>query len=181
MQLSQPPRAVQAVAPLPDRSVGGWFVLHTKSRQERTLSADLAAMCIHHFLPLIPVDRYVGSRKAKAWTPLFPGYVFLRGSLEEAYQADRTKRVARIIRVSDQTRLDAELVNLHRVLVGDGELDPYPFLRSGTRVIVRAGPFRGVQGLVESRVSWNRLILQIDLLGTAVGLQIDASLLDLIE
>jgi transcription antitermination factor NusG len=45
-------------------------------------------------------------------------------------------------------------------------------------VEVRAGPFRGLQGVIDSRSKLNRLILQIDMLGRAVSLEIDAALLE---
>jgi transcription antitermination factor NusG len=51
-------------------------------------------------------------------------------------------------------------------------------LKKGVRVEVRSGPFRGLQGVIEGRASANRLILQVDLLGRAVSLEIDPTLLD---
>jgi transcriptional antiterminator RfaH len=155
-----------------------WHVLHTKSWQERALADTLGAMRISHFLPLVRQSRYHGKRKVISDIPLFPGYVFVLGSLDETYEADRTKRVARIIPVADQEQLDGELRNLHLALARDAELVPYPFLKQGMRVEVRAGPFRGLQGVIESRAQAHRLILKVEMLGTAATMQIDAALLD---
>src|SRR4051812_29215303 len=80
-------------ASIPVSMAAQWHVLHTKSRQEKILCADLQAMNIAHYLPLVKCVRYYGKRKANIEMPLFPGYVFLMGSLDEAYQADRTKRI----------------------------------------------------------------------------------------
>src|SRR5688500_10118078 len=88
-----------------------WHVLHVKSRQEKALTADLRALSIPHFLPLVRQVKFHGGRKVTVETPLFPGYVFLRGTVDEAYQADRTRRVAGIIKVADQKHLDWELRN----------------------------------------------------------------------
>src|SRR2546423_11025939 len=98
-----------ARASLPDCA---WFVLHTKSRQEKILSQDLGSRDIRSFVPLVQKAKYYGKRKRITEEPLFPGYVFLLGTLEQAYSADRTKRVANIIKVSNQDRIDWELVNL---------------------------------------------------------------------
>jgi transcription antitermination factor NusG len=155
-----------------------WFVLHTRSRQEKALIADLGAMGVAHFLPLITQARYFGNRKLHVELPLFPSYVFVRGSLEQVYLADRTKRLVSIIRVPNQHQLNWELRNLHLALANQVVLDPYPMLRAGVRVEVRAGPLRGLQGVVESRVRANRLILQIEMLGQAVSVEVEASLLD---
>ena len=154
-----------------------WHVLHTKSRQEKILAGELGAMGIAFYLPLVRRVRYYGPRKAVVEEPLFPGYVFLLGTLDQAYTADRTKRVAGIIRVNDQRRLDWELQNLQTVLASPVALDPFPFLKKGARVQVREGPLQGLQGIVDER-SNNRLVLQVETLGQAVSLEIDAGLLD---
>jgi transcription antitermination factor NusG len=158
-----------------------WHVLHTRSRQEKALSADLNALGVPHFLPLLQETRYHGRRKVVLDSPLFPGYLFLRGTIDDAYRADRTRRVAQVIVVADQEKLDWELLNLRAVLAQKVPLDPYPILQKGLRVEVRSGPFRGVQGLIEDKPRPNRLILQVDLLGKAVSLEIDGALLDLLS
>lgn len=76
----------------PDESAGQWYVLHTKSRQEKALAQTLEASGVAYFLPLVTRTRFYGRRKATVVMPLFPSYVFLRGELEDAYFADRTKR-----------------------------------------------------------------------------------------
>lgn len=166
-------------SPLPE--AGDWFVLHTRSRQEKILAADLAAMNIGCYLPLVGHVRFYGRRKANVDLPLFTGYLFLRGSLEDAYRADRTKRVAQIIPVSDQRKLHWELANIHMAISAQAPLDPYPYLVVGTRVEVRSGPFRGLQGVIENRSRLTRLILNVEILGRAVSLEIDGSLLDPVE
>ncbi len=157
---------------------GLWHLLHTKSRQEKLLSDELRTLGVAHFLPLVKQVRRHGTRKVKVELPLFPGYIFLRGPIDDAYQANRTRRVAQIIEVADQQRLDWELVNLHRALTTGVSLDPFPFLKKGVRVEVRSGPLAGLQGLVEERLADNRLVLQINMLGRAVSVQVDGSLLD---
>lgn len=161
---------------------GDWFVLHTKSRQEKILAADLSAMDIPHFLPLARQYRQYGGRRVTIEEPLFPGYLFLRGTRDHAFAADRTKRVARIIPVSDQKRLEWELSNLHRALGSDCPFAPYPYLRKGVRVEVASGPLMGLQGVIEDRSGRaNRLILQVDMLGSAVSLEVDGALLEPID
>src|SRR5262245_55016761 len=88
---------------------GDWRVVHTKSRQEKALAEYLEGRGIDHYLPLVRRVRYYGRRKFVVATPLFPGYLFLRGGLEEAYAADRTDRVVRVIPVANQEQLDADL------------------------------------------------------------------------
>lgn len=169
-------RVIDPTPPLP--ATGDWFVLHTRSRQEKILAAEMAAVNIACYLPLVERVRTQGARKVSVSLPLFPGYVFLRGTREQAFVADRTKRVANIISVPDQNHFEWELENLHTALSHRVPLDPFPYLSEGVRVEVRSGPMRGLQGIVESRKSMDRLILQIDMLGRAMSMEIDAALLD---
>jgi transcription antitermination factor NusG len=155
-----------------------WHVLQTKSRQEKALAADLVAMKIAHFLPLRRSTRTYGRRKQVNDLPLFSGYLFLRGSLDDAYLADRTGRVAKIIAVPDQGTLDWELRNLKKALDTGVELDPYPYIRAGAMVEVKSGPMRGLQGFVENRTAGERIIIRIQTLGQAVSMEIDGALLE---
>jgi transcription antitermination factor NusG len=158
-----------------------WHVLHVRSRQEKALSDDLAAMRIAHYLPLVSRMKHHGSRRVTVEMPLFPGYLFLRGTLEEAYGADRTKRVAHILYVSDQKQMEWELRNLRLALSKEAALDPYPYFKKGVRVEVRSGPFRGLQGVIEDRLKTDRLVLCVEMLGRAASLEIDGALLEPLE
>lgn len=173
--------SVRELTEWPAAEVGDWFVLRTRARQEKILAQDLAARSIFCFLPLIRTVRYYGEHKARVEVPLFAGYLFLRGSVDDAYTADRTQRVAQIIDVADQSRLDAELRSLYLALRNVTTLDPYPYLKQGVHVEVRSGPFRGIQGVVESRARMNLLVLQVEMLGRAVSLEIDPALLEVID
>jgi transcription termination/antitermination protein NusG len=159
-----------------------WRVLHTKPRQEKSLADDLISRGIEHYLPLQLAVHQYGARRQKVELPLFPGYVFLRGTMDEAYFADRTKRVARILRVVDQSQFEWEIRNLRLALEGQATLNPFPRLVRGVRVEVRYGPLRGLQGIVEDRAEHStRLILQIEMLGRAVSLDIDGSMVERID
>lgn len=172
------PLAASAPLQLPLPAEGDWFVLHTRSRQEKVLLADLIAMHIGVYLPLSRQVKFHGKKKVRTAMPVFPGYVFLRGSVEQAYQADRTKRVVNIIKVADQRTLDEQIRQIHLALTREAPLDPYPYLTKGVPVEVTGGPFRGLRGVVEDRTTMDRLILKIDMLGRALSLEIEGSLLE---
>jgi transcription antitermination factor NusG len=177
------PASVAFEAPhrFPESDAGDWFVLHTKSRQEKAIAETLSAMGIAHFLPFIKRVRYYGRRKFTVEFPLFPGYVFLRGTRSEAFESNRTHRVANVLSVHDQERLDFDLRNLFRAIEINAPLDPYAGLIRGRHVVIRSGPFRGIHGIVDERTRADRLILQINFLGRAAALETDAALLDPVD
>ena len=167
--------------PLPGAEYGDWFVLRTRARQEKILASQLTAMSVPAFLPLIKTVRFYAGTKALVELPLFPGYVFLRGTKDDAYVADRTRRVAQVITVTNQHRLETELRSLHLALQGRVPLDPYPGLKKGVWVEIRSGPLRGIRGLIEDKSRANLLIRQVEILGRGVSLEVDGSLLDVID
>ena len=169
--------AVFADAPMDAK----WFVLHTRSRQEKAVADSLAAMKVWHFLPLVKHIRVYGKRKTCVTLPLLAGYVFMKGQPADAYGLDRSDRLANIIAVTDQARLEWELSNIRTALEADVPLDPYPYLKKGIRVAVRSGPLRGMQGIIEDRTKISRLILQVDMLGRAVSLEMDGAILEPLE
>src|SRR6185369_4307656 len=144
-----------------------WSVLHVKARQEKAVAAVLAKVGIPHFLPLVSRVRFYGHRRRVVEATVFPSYVFVRGTPEEAFFANSTRRVARVIAVADQERMERDIRQIQSVLELGGELDACPFLKQGMPVRVVAGPFKGVEGLVEERRGWDRLILQVHTLGRA--------------
>jgi transcription antitermination factor NusG len=167
--------------PFAPEAIGSWFLLRTRSRQEKVIANDLAARGVLHFLPLMSSVRYYGHRKSVVEVPLFPGYVFLRGQADDAYAADRAGRLAQIMPIANQQRVHDELLNIAFALANKAELSQYPYLYKGVRVEVRSGPFRGLRGVIEDPGRRNRLILQVEILGRGVSLEVDAALLDVIE
>jgi transcription antitermination factor NusG len=161
-----------------DPSTSRWIVLHTRSRQEKAVSELLEANGVETFLPLVNKVRFYGHRKRSVELPLFPSYLFLWGPLEAIYPAIASKRAVGAVRTENQDALDRELLNLRIALESGAGLDPYPFLERGRPVRVTAGPFKGIEGVVEDRRSIDRLVLQIHTLGRATALEIDPSILE---
>jgi transcription antitermination factor NusG len=154
-----------------------WYIIRTRSRQEKQLAADLEARRICCFLPLVAEVRYHGRRKARVIVPLFPGYLFIMGTREEAFTADRSDRSAQLIEVLNQERLHDELTAIVRILQTGGSLAPCDPLVRGTVVEVSAGPFKGIRGTVDMNLRDNRFVLNVDMIGKAAVLEIDRDLL----
>ena len=161
-----------------EREARRWRVLHVRAQQEKVLAKEMGVMSIEHFLPLNNETRRAGRKKVRVQTPVFPGYLFINSTLDEAYRVDRTKRVVNILNVANQEQLAWELANLRKALQQKAPLRQHAFLKKGKRVSIRSGPFEGLEGVVEDRANSGRLILQVQVLGKATSLEIDMSLLD---
>ncbi len=188
--ISTVPRASADAWLSPTRPNGGvrsrttkkrWYVLQTRSRHEKVVARALHAAGVEHYLPLIEQVKYHGHRKRVVSKPMFSTYLFLRGSVDATYFALSTRRVAKVIPVSDQARLVHELSQIRQVVDLGGELDLYEYLTRGRHVRVTAGPFRDIEGIVEDRPRPSRLVLQVEALGRAMSLEIDASILEPVD
>ena len=156
-------------------------VVQTKPRQEKALAQQMNRMGLWSVLPLVHTVRYYGRRKARVKLPLCPGYLFMRGDLDDAYRADRTGRVVTLVPVPDQDQLEEELWSIWMVLEGGGIPEPCHRIRRGTWVEVTSGPFVGVRGVVDEERAPDRLVLRVDLIGGAADLEIDRALLSRID
>jgi transcription antitermination factor NusG len=175
--------SVAAVVPLApvDVLVGRWWVIHTKSRMEKALAADLERLKIGHYLPLLQTRRRYGGRVFDMSLPLFPGYLFLCGQEDDRYATLMTHRAAQVIPVVDQERLKHELRQVYRVTISDEPVDLYPGLRAGQRCRIASGSLQGIEGVVIRRRGLCRVYLGVEVLGQSAELEIDPALLEIID
>ncbi len=160
---------------------GVWQVAHTKSRNEKALAWQMQKKNIRYFLPMAEKVYRKSRRVMRSMLPLFSGYVFFCGDDNARLEVLKTNRTAQIIQVKDQQRLIADLIPIEKALTAGQELLPYNFIKAGQRCRVIAGPLMGTEGFVAHDQSKTRLVLQVDILGKATCLEIDASLLEIID
>jgi transcription antitermination factor NusG len=158
-----------------------WHVFQTRPRQEKVVAELLSGGGVEPFLPVVRRVMHYGHRRRIAEIPLFSGYLFVLGALEQAYAALAGRRAVRRLAVTDPARLAHELAQIRRAMRGDAGFSPYRYLEQGMRVRVASGPFKDVEGVVDRGVDDGRLVLQVQTLGRATSLEIDACLLVRIE
>ena len=169
----------------PDSSIkdfqGTWWVAHTKSRNEKALAWQMQKKNISYFLPLAEKVYKKSRRVLRSMLPLFSGYVFFCGSESDRLEVLKTNRVASILNVKDPQHLVVELLPIEKALTSGINLAPYSYIKAGQLCKVIAGPLMGTEGLVVSDQNKTRLILQVDILGKATCLEIDAALLEIVQ
>ena len=149
-----------------------WGVAHVKSRAEKALARHLGALGIPFYLPLGERQARRGGRRFVSYIPFFPGYVFLRGSAASRACAVRDDLVVRMLDVSDQALLDAELVQLDDLQKAGVPLVPFPWLGPGDPVRIQEGPFRGYLGVIAREKGTQRLIVSVSILRRSVAVEL---------
>ncbi|MHC4425377.1 MAG: transcription termination/antitermination NusG family protein [Planctomycetota bacterium] len=161
--------------------VGEWWVVHTKSRNEKALAHDLIRRKISYFLPMSWKVRRRSRRTIRSLLPLFGGYLFCCGEENERVELWRTDRVANLIEVKDQQRLLRELLQIEQALRAGAPLTPHKYLKAGQKCRVVAGPLLGLHGVVARTRGAARLVLQVDMLGQAASVEIDVDMIETVD
>ena len=161
--------------------VGLWWVVHTKSRNEKALAHDLIGKGISYFLPMNWKVRHQKGRKIRSLLPLFGGYLFFCGDENQRVELLRTNRVANLIKVDNQEKLVRELLQLEQAYRAGVDLAPHKYIKAGQRCRVTAGPLADLQGITIKTKGTTRLVLRIDMLGQAASVEIDTDTIEIID
>lgn len=172
------PRVAETAAPA---TAGAWHALWTHSHCEQLACDGLQQKGFTAFLPKVNVwSRRRGVRRLIP-TPLFPGYLFLRHTMDKAAYIEVTKvrGVARILgeRWDRLTTIpEDEIRAIEAVTVSRQPVLPYPYLKEGQRARIISGPLAGIEGiLVERRPKHGLLVLSVHLLQRSVAIVMDGT------
>jgi transcriptional antiterminator RfaH len=156
----------------------GWWLAHTRPRQEKAVAADLFALSVGFYLPLLTRKSLTRGRPRMARVPLFPGYVFVFGSEEDRLSALKTNRLLTVQYVPDGERLRKDLVQFWELIAAGARLTRESRLTAGERVRIKAGPFRDTEGVVLRRNGKTELLVAIDFLRQGASLEVDECMLE---
>jgi transcription antitermination factor NusG len=155
-----------------------WWVAHTRSRQEKALARYLLPLGVPFYLPQREKTIRRKSRTLVSHLPLFPGYVFFRGSLGERQAALRSRLLVQVLEVPNQPLLHRELAQLYVLQQSGATFVPYEEFRSGDPVRVMEGPFQGYSGVVIRPKARLRLMVSITMLRKTVAVELDREVLE---
>ncbi|WP_291318774.1 transcription termination/antitermination NusG family protein [Desulfonatronospira sp.] len=153
---------------------GQWRIARTKSRREKILAEFLVHSDIGYYLPMIK-KRQPGQKRVRySLAPIFSGYLFFKASDLQRHQAFKSNHIAGVIDIVDEMQLLKDLEQVQRAISLDAPVYPYDFVRKGDVVLIRKGPFAGLQGVIQRKNSSFRLVLNVKSLFQAVALDIEA-------
>jgi transcription antitermination factor NusG len=159
----------------------GWNVLHVKPRCEKKMAECCRILDVSHYLPLRSETKIYQRRKVTVDKPVFPGYVFATFDRTQRLGVLRTNYVVRIIEPLEQRAFLHELAQVRRALRVDPTLGAVEALKKGRRVRITGGPFMGVEGVVEALKRSTSVLLNVDMIGQAVAVEVDKDYLELID
>lgn len=154
-----------------------WWVAYARSRQEKALARHLLGREVGFYLPQAEKQVRRAGRTFVSSLPLFPGYLFFRGTPEARREALRSNLIVEVLPVLDQERLQEELESLWRLQLSGAPLVPHPYLEVGDEVEIVDGPFRGWTGKVLREKGRLRLVVSVTFLRQSVAAELDREVL----
>lgn len=154
-----------------------WYAGYTSARHEKKVAQQLQQRKIDHFLPLYETVRRWNNGRHRVQMPLFPSYVFVRIALQERLRVLQIPGFVRLVGFNGlayplpETEIDA----MREALIAGVVAEPYPYLTTGSRVEILAGPLQGVRGILLRRQGKCRVVLSIDLIMRSVVVEVEAA------
>jgi transcription antitermination factor NusG len=153
-----------------------WYAIRVRSKFQSVASEVLLGKGYEMFLPYYNCVRRLSGRTKTLQQPLFPGYLFCR--------FDPTDRMVPIVTTpgvmgivsAGRTPLpidDEEIAGLQLMLRSGVEPEPWPYLNSGTKVLIERGPLTGLEAIVVQNLNQWRVVVSVELLQRSVAAEID--------
>lgn len=172
----EPPPATPATLTVITSPTIGWYLVHTKPRQEDVALANLERQGYECYLPQMRIER-IRRRKAEIATePMFPRYLFIR--LDSSDQGKSWSPIRSTLGVSQlvhfgarAAKVDDALVELLRQREQAMPLDT--MFHSGDSVVITDGPFAGIEAIYQTADTERRAFILLEILSKPVSMQID--------
>lgn len=151
-----------------------WTCVRTRPRWEKKFAEWLAGQKMNHFLPVVPHETVSGRKRRVSDLPLFPGFVFVEGSHTKG-DFDRLGKVVYVLRPEsprEVEQLHAELAGVWSGLTSGLYVTPVNNLAAGERCRITRGPLQGVIARFERPGRAGRVVLQVELLGAGIAVEV---------
>ena len=153
-----------------------WYAIYTRHQHEKMVAQVLTGKGFETFLPLYSTTHNWKDRSKALSLPLFPCYVFLRGGIERRLQIITTPGIYGLVSSGGQPAAipDIEIEAVRRVVESGAQVEAHPYLKCGQWVRVKCGPLVGIEGILVRKKNISRLVLSVEILGTAAAIEIAA-------
>lgn len=143
-----------------------WFALYTKVHQEFKARAQLDALNIINYLPVVTKVKQWSDRKKHITDPVLKGYIFIRATEKERLIALEQSAVVRCLYENGKPAVipDWQIENLRRVLETRFEIFVHDGLLPGREIEITSGPLKGVKGIIKSTPTEKHIVVNIRLL-----------------
>lgn len=158
-----------------------WYPVYTNPKAEKKAHEALLNKGIEAYLPLRRQLKQWSDRKKWIDEPFIKSYLFVHITQQQQAEVLMTKGIARFIyfggRVASMP--DTQIADLKLLMASGVELEiTEENLLPGEKIVLKAGPLKGMVGEIISNRSQRQLALRLENLGCSIIIQVSASLID---
>lgn len=160
---------------------GRWYPVYTHPRAEKKAYQSLVNKGIETYLPLHRQLKRWSDRKKWVEEPFIKSYIFVHITPHEQTEVLMTRGVARFIYFSGKITAmpDRQIEELKLLMASPYELEvTEENLQPGEKILIKAGPLKGMTGEIISYRSQKQLALRLESLGCSIIVHVAASLID---
>jgi transcriptional antiterminator RfaH len=149
-----------------------WFVIYTKSRNEKKVAELLQKNGVETFCPLVKLKKNWSDRKKIVETPLFNSYVFVNVSEKDRNVVFNVPGVIRYVFWLKKPAVarDSEIESLKAMLSETMDSFSIENYQIGDTIKISEGVFKGVEGVIEKQTN-TKLHLILENVGIKITLQ----------
>ena len=151
-----------------------WYPIYTRSRAEKKTQQLLEQKQIKTYLPLKKVVKQWSDRKKVIEEPLIKSYLFIYISAKEYSDVLMCAGVSRFIYFSGKIASipEKQLTDLRLLLANSADLELIEHdISLGEKVLIKAGPFKGIIAELVSLKSKKSLVLRLEQIGYAIHIR----------
>jgi transcriptional antiterminator RfaH len=158
-----------------------WYPVYIRPRAEKKACQALTNKGLETYLPLHRQLKQWSDRKKWVEEPFIKSYLFVHIKEHQQTEVLMTKGVSRFIYFSGKitSMPQRQIDDLKLVMASPFELEiTEEDLQPGEKVMIKAGPLKGLLGEIISYRSQKQLALRLENLGYSIIIHIAASLID---
>ncbi len=153
----------------------GWYLIHTKPRQEQRALENLVNQGYDCYLPLLATEKLQRAVLKVVQEPLFSRYLFIHLDTHQSSKSwtpiRSTQGVSRLVTFgSEPAKVESELIEALRSRIDQTNSTPERLFQPGERVQIRDGSFAGLEAIYQMPRGEDRAMVLIELLSKPVKL-----------
>jgi len=158
-----------------------WYPVYTHPRAEKKACQALVNKGLETYLPLHKQLKQWSDRKKWVEEPFIKSYLFVHITEQQQTEVLMTKGIARFIYFSGKVASmpDRQIDELKLLMASPYELEiTEEDLKPGERIVIKAGPLKGITGEIISYHSQKKLALRLENMGYSIIVNASAALID---
>ena len=155
-----------------------WLVIHTKSSEEVRAEKNLKNQGFKTYLPMYKKEVVRGRSIKNTMSPLFPRYLFLEYNQSQPSPdiglIRSTFGVHQLLKIHEKPlEIKNEIISALRVRENLKKSNVESYYQKGDKIIIKAGPFKGIEAIFQCEDKEKRAVLLFDLINKPTLISLD--------